>query len=730
MKPGNIDLLDLELASTSVTGRGEEEIQLLRNLVLAVRRKIVFVFIGALLAAVIAVAFTFTMTKTYTATVRIMLNTRVNADTTYTPDVSGLPITLTTLESETEVLRSTDLIERVVIKLDLQNNKALSGGGGFSLSPRAFLRDLFSRPASNDGAGEGIDLALEETIKLVSDSETVEQLGANSAVYAVRMTAANRFLAAEMANTLAKEYLDTQTADKIRSLERAQGWLTLRTQQLQVTINDLVNELEGHLIESPFSLEEYATIKAQRQITERQFKAEEKNLLKAEGLMAEIQAFTEEGMLLEAARILPFASDRVIAALALSEGGMTASLKALLSEEIASGLERLIVQISDIEARMMVSSARVLELQADQELQAEHEGETRRIENEITVNETIYKDFVSQLSRRLEQNDYLDSDGRIIEFARPPTRASAPRRSQTGVVTFVLVFIFGIAIVLFREIYQNKLRTVYELESVTGLTLLGFLPNVGKDVDLINNPDNPELLQFVRKLRVSLSSELPAPVVTSATRDGNESVTKRAAIIAGTSALPSEGVSSSLFLLATTFARSGEKVLLLDCNFWNSAYAHIGHEPVESLARIGARPALVSNQVVPMAVPGLYVLPALFDKDTDSSENNITDFFNSRAFSVLIENLCLNYDRIIIDTPPLLPVVDSVSILAHADLVLYFVQWNSTPAGAVESAVRILADINAKVEFCVATRVKLGKIAKYGDASMSFAGKVFKNKGY
>ena len=728
MKPSDINPLDIELVSSNVTGRGEEEIQLLRNLLLAVRRGIVPTFLAALVAAVIAVAFTFTMTKTYTATVRIMLNTRVNADTTYSPDVSGLPINLTTLESEIEVLRSTDLIERVVIKLDLHNSDALSGGGA-KLSPRAYLRGLFVSPPNNEGRGEGVDLALEEAIKIVSDSQTVEQLGANSAVYAVRITAANRFLAAEMANTLAKEYLDTQTAEKIRSLERAQGWLTLRTQQLQVTISDLVNKLEGHLIESPFSPEEYATIKAQRQITERQLKAEESNVRVAKGLMAEILALTEVGMLREAARMLPFTNDRITAALALSEGGVTEPLEVLLSEEIASNLKRFAEQIADDEAHLNVSLARVLELQADQEMQAEHEGETRRIENEITVNQTIYKDFVSQLSRRTEQDDYLDSDGRIIEYARPPSNASEPRRSQTGVVTFVFVFLFGVAIVLFREIYQNKLRTVYEIENTTGLTLLGFLPDVGKNVDHINSPNNPTLLQFVRKLRVSLNSELPAPVIATDSIGGFELGATRAAIIAGTSALPSEGVSSSLFLLAKTFAQSGEKVLLLDCNFWNSAYTQIGHKSVENLADIEVCPDLVSDLIAPMAVPDLYVLPALTGNDSKDAAVGIADFFNSHAFSVLVEHLSCNYDRIIIDTPPLLPVVDSVSILAYADLVLYFLQWNSTPAGAVESAMRILADTNAKVEFCVATRVNLDKITKYGDPSLSFASKAVK-KGY
>ena len=130
---------------------------------------------------------------------------------------------------------------------------------------------------------------------------------------------------------------------------------------------------------------------------------------------------------------------------------------------------------------------------------------------------------------------------------------------------------------------------------------------------------------------------------------------------------------------------------------------------------------------MPASVPGLYVLPALLDHNAENTGIDIAGFFNSRAFSVMIEYLGQHYDRIIIDTPPLLPVIDGVSILSHADLVLYFLQWNHTPADAVESAMRILADTNANVEFCVATQVNLDKIAKYGDASLSFASSAAKH---
>jgi len=738
MKQGDVNALDIELLSQNVSGGGNEELQLLRNLVLAIRRNILRVLLGAVVAAVIAVGLTFTVTEKYTSTALVMLDTRVNADPEYTPVVSGLPTTLTSLESELEVLRSTDLIERVVVNLDLVNAPefADSDESGFSLSPRALigkLRGLRASPADTGEANE-IDIALEETIKRVADSRTVEQIGTSSAVFAIRMTATNRFQAANIANALANEYLDTQTLEKIRSLERSQGWLTARTQQLQVTINDLVSLLETHLIESPFSAEEYATLKAQRQIAERQLKSEEEKLSSLTNTISEIQAYVDDNQLVAAAQALPDPSDRLTAALSLSEGSSTPELENILSEEISASLGRLSQSAEAAVGNLEATRSRIEELKADQTLQAEHDGETRRIENEITVSEAIYKDFVSQLSRRTEQNEYLDSDGRIIEFARPATSASEPRRSMTGGLVFVLASLFGFATVLLREIYHNRLRTVREIEETTGLPLLCFLPDIGKNIDLIGKliqgqaSTEPTLMQFARKLRVSLNNDLPAPSpAKSKGANTGDQKPAGAAVIAGTSASPGEGLSSSLLLLAVAFAEAGEKVLLLDCDFWQSAYADISKGSIIDLTKIEARPRLVDNLIVPTETSGLQLLPALVNRDTDSQATDIAGFFNSRAFEVLLKHLGKDFDRIIIDTPPLLPVVDAVSILTHADQVVYFLRWNMTPVGAVENAKRILEDVNAKAAYTVATRVRLDQISKYGDTSLSYINKALKS---
>ncbi|HNP15481.1 MAG TPA: hypothetical protein PKI99_03355, partial [Terrimesophilobacter sp.] len=57
---------------------------------------------------------------------------------------------------------------------------------------------------------------------------------------------------------------------------------------------------------------------------------------------------------------------------------------------------------------------------------ARRDAETKRIENDIAVSEAIYQDFMTQLSRRTEQREYLDADARVISLARPPFRPSEP----------------------------------------------------------------------------------------------------------------------------------------------------------------------------------------------------------------------------------------------------------------------------------------------------------------
>ena len=171
------DLLYDELSSQNVAEDGRDELRKLQDILWALYSSARKILIYSFIAAIVAYIYSYTFEKKYTSVARVMLDTRIVNNPEYEPFVSGLPTSLTSLESELEVLRSTDLIEHVVQKLDLQNDPEFSDSDqqGISFSPIKFLRDLkdeigfsiFGAEEQSSSNG-GVDLLLEETIEHIA----------------------------------------------------------------------------------------------------------------------------------------------------------------------------------------------------------------------------------------------------------------------------------------------------------------------------------------------------------------------------------------------------------------------------------------------------------------------------------------------------------------------------------------------------------------------------------
>jgi Mrp family chromosome partitioning ATPase len=72
------------------------------------------------------------------------------------------------------------------------------------------------------------------------------------------------------------------------------------------------------------------------------------------------------------------------------------------------------------------------------------------------------------------------------------------------------------------------------------------------------------------------------------------------------------------------------------------------------------------------------------------------------------------YDLVILDTPPVIPVYDGLVLAQHADATLMIVQWEKTPRTVVQDAIRLLRNSQAHFLGAVLTRVDLRRAAQSG----------------
>ncbi|MCS5494408.1 polysaccharide biosynthesis tyrosine autokinase [Curtobacterium flaccumfaciens] len=232
-----------------------------------------------------------------------------------------------------------------------------------------------------------------------------------------------------------------------------------------------------------------------------------------------------------------------------------------------------------------------------------------------------------------------------IETVQPPLVPGAP--SSPDLVKYVaLGLAFGLALgvggALVRQTLDSKVRTQEDVVRVTSVPVLGA---IGFDAAATTNPlvvhsdpRNPRAESF-RSLRTNIQF-----VETDAQR--------RSFTI--TSAIPSEGKSTTAANLAITMAESGSRVVLVDADLRRPRIAELmGIEGAVGLSDLLIGRTELEDVTIPWGRGSLSVLPA------GQIPPNPSELLGSNAMLALIDQLTTEFDFVIFDAPPLLPVTDA-----------------------------------------------------------------------
>jgi capsular exopolysaccharide synthesis family protein len=154
-------------------------------------------------------------------------------------------------------------------------------------------------------------------------------------------------------------------------------------------------------------------------------------------------------------------------------------------------------------------------------------------------------------------------------------------------------------------------------------------------------------------------------------------------VIQVTSSLPSEGKSTLAVSLALSAAASGQRVLLIDGDLRHpstSQFFSLVNKPglVECLASDANPEELLHKD----PASGLYVLPA------GGKTQHPPDLLGSERMRRLVQTAASNFDYVVIDSPPIAPVVDAAVISHLVDRIIFTVAWKRTPRDAVVQALK------------------------------------------
>lgn len=321
------------------------------------------------------------------------------------------------------------------------------------------------------------------------------------------------------------------------------------------------------------------------------------------------------------------------------------------------------------------------------------------LEREVQANASMYEKVLNSLKQLdarhslLTINDVDGVDVRIVEKPLVPNQPSHPRPKLTLALAGVIGLFFGCSLALIFRALDNTMSSVDATESFLGLSVLTSIPRsrhrrlTAKPV-VIEHPASAEAESF-RSLRTSLSL-LPG-------QDEKK-------CILFTSAVPDEGKSYCSFNTAAAFAQQGFQTLLIDGDFRRPSMQQllVGWNEYPGLTDCLQQPDLFQSAVLQTPVENLFCL------GDRTRHPQGPEWLGRVGLDEILKRAEPFFERIVIDSAPLMAVSDTLSIAKNASIICLVVHAGHTPRRLVKRAVKMLDEVANRT----ATGVILNKASR------------------
>jgi succinoglycan biosynthesis transport protein ExoP len=336
------------------------------------------------------------------------------------------------------------------------------------------------------------------------------------------------------------------------------------------------------------------------------------------------------------------------------------------------------------------------------------EIEYHRLDRVRGQNEKVYGMLLehvkdADLARMMKANNI-----HLIESAVEPTVPVRPRVSLNVAVGALIGMLFGFGIGWVRNSLDNTIRTHEHIEEELGITVLGILPALVDEVPRkgrkVTRPaagplKAPELV--VHHSPTSGIAEAARSIRTNLLFTNPDRPYRKLLI---SSAAPSEGKTTVACSIAIALAQSGQRVCIIDCDLRRPRLHRIfGRAGDAGVTNVLVGEATIGDVARPTEIENLWCIPS------GPIPPNPADLLHSERFKKFLEDAGEAFDRIIIDSPPLVAVTDSAIISTLTDGTVFVLRSASTSRALAYQGMRTLADVDAPVVGAVLNAVDFSR---------------------
>ncbi len=654
-------------------------------------------FIGFTLVIGVGVVFVFLTTMTPLYRAEALIRVAPVEQNILTPEQQIQPTTATLsarVESEVEILRSAEMALAVVNAGQL----VLDPEFGPRLSTYAKLRQALGLPFQIPSNG---DRLLQETVSRVLEARDVRRRGLTY-VIALAVTAKDPQRAADLANLYAKTYVSEQVAAKIDASILARDILSKHAATVQTELAVSEERIDQYLLNSVGSF----TTQTDSQNTLRMLKDRLTTIQNSrQGL--DLKADLAEAALVNRdwKTLSQTLADQSLEALALEQERLaqalanvpqnvsnTTDLRSALQEIDQELEDRAMLQMNALEKRVERldrdiaherQQMRMAYTQAD--LTPEVLAEVFALQKNAELARVQYQTALARLSDLEAQAAVQVADSYIVSAALPPHMPHFPKPTFVLSIAFVLSLVVGVGAASLNEYFIGGVTSERELASIIHSPVAASIPQCHvqpgqtSNSDIVVSAPFSEYSEAFRLLRISVDRAVYSKSLARGSL---------APVILVTSAVSGEGKSTTALSLARTFSLADRETVLIDADLRKPTLPRL----------LGQTPALdfvecltTDRAPMPTTPPSfIYQDPLTSLSVVHGTKRSMVPpdmFLSSESFASFLHKARTDFELVILDTPPILPVVDTRSLLHHADVVILVTHLGTTAQAEILKAV-------------------------------------------
>jgi polysaccharide biosynthesis transport protein len=739
------------------------------------RRQYLIILFFTLITAGAGPVYLAVTAPTYTARAKVIIGTQRAQFIQQQSIFTDGPIDSAQLESQLQVLQSKNIASSVLEKLRLVDDPefAPSRSGSirgwikaiassvveklsvvddpeFAASPGgsilASIRGMFAVLSNLDATKPNLD-AKEAAMAAFADQLTVSRVGL-SHVIEISFSSRSPERAAQIANTVANVYILDQLEAKRESNRTAGTWLQERLQQLSVQ-----------------------SAKAELAVLE--FK-QQNNIVATDGKRVDEQQVTDLNARLVAARAQ---TSDLLARLNRIEtivraginGTFDGTVSDVLTSPILSNLRQQYLdltrreadwstqygrnhsavvalrnRIRDIRSSTFEEVQRLAEsYKSDYEIAKQRQEQIEKqlaeavsrfratdtaqvrlqeLENAAKGYRDLYDAFRQRHIASIQQESFPIAETRLISPASTPTSKSKPKTTLVLALAIMGGIGLGLGVGLLRELADRVFRTTAQLQAALQMPCLALVPllkDKGRNQLRRKQKSSGKVVDSRTIARDSgvhwTAVECPFSAFAESIRSLklaiNLNVTsRRLKVIGVTSSLPNEGKTTIAAALAQLTAEVGNRVIMVDCDFRNPSLSR----NMARKATVGLLDVISGERTLEEAAwrdptTNLVLLPLV----RKAPMPHPSELLAAESTRKLFDELRATFDYIIVDLPPLAPVVDVRAVTHVVDCMILVVEWGHTKIDVVQHALNTAPNVHEALLGAVLNKTDMDHIGRY-----------------